>query len=47
MCLFNSYLLWKDSDMQISKFSDYALRILIHLATSEEDLMSTREIADL
>jgi len=33
--------------MQISKFPDYALRILIHLATSEGGLMSTREIADL
>lgn len=31
--------------MQITKFSDYALRILIHLATHEEGLMSTREIA--
>lgn len=33
--------------MQISKFSDYALRILIHLATHEEGLMSTREIAEM
>ena len=31
--------------MQITKFSDYALRILIHLATTEEGLMSTRDIA--
>ncbi|WP_281995481.1 RrF2 family transcriptional regulator [Ruegeria faecimaris] len=33
--------------MQITKFSDYALRILIHLATHEEGLMSTREIATM
>ncbi|EBA17365.1 Rrf2 family protein [Roseobacter sp. SK209-2-6] len=33
--------------MQISKFSDYALRILIHLATHEDGLMSTREIAQM
>ncbi|UWR42324.1 Rrf2 family transcriptional regulator [Phaeobacter inhibens] len=33
--------------MQISKFSDYALRILIHLSTHEEGLMSTREIAEM
>ena len=33
--------------MQITKFSDYALRILIHLATTEENLMSTREIAGM
>lgn len=33
--------------MQISKFSDYALRILIHLATHEEGRMSTREIAEM
>ncbi|KIC09062.1 Rrf2 family transcriptional regulator [Leisingera sp. ANG-M1] len=33
--------------MQITKFSDYALRILIHLATHEEGLMSTREIAGM
>ena len=33
--------------MQITKFSDYALRILIHLAIHEEGLMSTREIAGM
>jgi len=33
--------------MQLSKFSDYALRILIHLASSPDQLLSTRQIADL
>ncbi|OBY24422.1 RrF2 family transcriptional regulator [Leisingera sp. JC1] len=33
--------------MQITKFSDYALRILIHLATHEDGLMTTREIAGM
>jgi Rrf2 family nitric oxide-sensitive transcriptional repressor len=33
--------------MQLSKFSDYALRILIHLAASPDQLMSTRQIAEL
>lgn len=32
--------------MQISKFSDYALRILIHLAVAEEQRLSAREIAN-
>lgn len=32
--------------MQISKFSDYALRILIHLAVSQDKRLSAREIAD-
>lgn len=33
--------------MQLSKFSDYALRILIHLAASPDQLLSTRQIAEL
>jgi len=33
--------------MQITKFSDYALRILIHLAATDEDLMSTRDVAKM
>lgn len=33
--------------MQITKFSDYALRILIHLATHDGGLMTTREIAGM
>ena len=33
--------------MQLSKFSDYALRILVHLAASQDQLLSTREIAEL
>ena len=33
--------------MQLSKFSDYALRILVHLAGSPDQLLSTRQIADL
>lgn len=33
--------------MQLSKFSDYALRILIHLAASPDRLLSTRQIAEL
>ena len=32
--------------MQITKFSDYALRVLIHLAVSDAERLSTREIAD-
>lgn len=31
--------------MQISKFSDYALRILVHLAVRDEGLITTRDIA--
>ena len=33
--------------MQLSKFSDYALRILIHLAASPDRLMTTSEISKL
>jgi Rrf2 family nitric oxide-sensitive transcriptional repressor len=32
--------------MQISKFSDYALRILVHLAVAEDQRLSAREIAN-
>ena len=32
--------------MQITKFSDFALRVLIHLAVSGEKRLSTREIAE-
>jgi Rrf2 family transcriptional regulator, nitric oxide-sensitive transcriptional repressor len=32
--------------MQISKFSDYALRILVHLAIVNDQRLSTREIAN-
>ena len=33
--------------MQITKFSDYALRILIHLAVSGGDRLSARDIAEV
>ena len=33
--------------MQLSKFSDYALRVLVHLAASPDQLLSTRQIADI
>lgn len=33
--------------MQLSKFSDYALRVLMHLAASPNRLMSTRQIAEI
>lgn len=33
--------------MQLSKFSDYALRVLVHLAASPDHLLSTRQIAEL
>lgn len=33
--------------MQLSKFSDYALRVLIHLAVAEGTRCSTRDIAEL
>ena len=32
--------------MQITKFSDYALRVLIHLAVAGDKRLSTREIAE-
>ncbi|MGB0506319.1 MAG: RrF2 family transcriptional regulator [Pikeienuella sp.] len=31
--------------MQLTKFSDYALRILIHLAATEDGVLSARDIA--
>ncbi|MEO9682348.1 MAG: Rrf2 family transcriptional regulator [Tateyamaria sp.] len=33
--------------MQLSKFSDYALRVLMHLTASPDNLMSTRQIAEM
>ncbi|WP_350333663.1 RrF2 family transcriptional regulator [Coralliovum pocilloporae] len=33
--------------MQITKFSDFALRVLIHLAVSDGELRSTRELAEM
>lgn len=33
--------------MQLSKFSDYALRVLVHLAASSDKLLSTRQIAEI
>lgn len=33
--------------MQLSKFSDYALRVVVHLAASPDRLMSTRQIAEI
>lgn len=33
--------------MQLSMFSDYALRVLMHLASSPDNLLSTRQIAEI
>lgn len=33
--------------MQLSKFTDYALRTLMHLAVAEDHLLTTRQIADI
>lgn len=33
--------------MQLSKFSDYALRIVMHLAASPDRLLSTRQLAEI
>ncbi|MDA7422108.1 RrF2 family transcriptional regulator [Tritonibacter multivorans] len=33
--------------MQLSKFSDYALRVVVHLAASPDQLLSTRQIASI
>jgi len=33
--------------MQLSKFTDYALRVLMHLATVDDNLLTTRQISEL
>jgi Rrf2 family nitric oxide-sensitive transcriptional repressor len=33
--------------MQLSMFSDYSLRVLVHLAGSPDELLSTRKIAEI
>lgn len=33
--------------MQLSKFSDYALRIVMHLAMAQDQLLSTRQLAEI
>ena len=33
--------------MQLSMFSDYALRVMVHLASSPDKLLSTRQIAEI
>lgn len=33
--------------MQLSKFSDYALRVLMHLSASPDKLLSTRQLAEV
>ncbi|MEP5760299.1 MAG: Rrf2 family transcriptional regulator [Litoreibacter sp.] len=33
--------------MQLSKFSDYALRVLMHLAASPDKVLTTRQIAEI
>ena len=33
--------------MQLSKFTDYALRVLMHLATAEGHLLTTRQISEM
>ncbi|MFV0300488.1 MAG: RrF2 family transcriptional regulator [Paracoccus sp. (in: a-proteobacteria)] len=33
--------------MQLSMFTDYALRVLLHLAASPDQLLSTRQIAEI
>ena len=38
---------YKIAAMQLSKFSDYALRVLMHLAASPDRLLSTRQIAEM
>lgn len=36
-----------DSILQFSKFTDYALRTLMHLAVADEHILTTRQIADI
>lgn len=33
--------------MQLSKFTDYALRTLMHLAVAEDNMLTTRQIAEI
>jgi len=33
--------------MQLSKFTDYALRILMHLAVADKHMLTTRQIAEI
>lgn len=33
--------------MQLSKFSDYAIRTLMHLAVADKHMLTTRQIADI
>lgn len=33
--------------MQLSKFTDYALRTLMHLAVADDHMLTTRQIADI
>lgn len=33
--------------MQLTKFTDYALRTLMHLAAADEHMLTTRQIADI
>lgn len=33
--------------MQLAKFTDYALRVLMHLAASDDHMLTTRQIAEI
>jgi Rrf2 family nitric oxide-sensitive transcriptional repressor len=33
--------------MQLSKFTDYALRVLMHLASADDNLLTTRQISEI
>jgi Rrf2 family nitric oxide-sensitive transcriptional repressor len=37
----------RDRNMQLSKFTDYALRTLMHLAVADEHMLTTRQIAEI